>query len=91
MTIDMQKLEDFRTQTTVSGAYLEAWNAFERYSHTQDYQIDLKNYLITFQEDEESILIFFTAPRSDLVLGGGNGKCIINKSSMTVESCSFAK
>ena len=79
--IDKTLLQDYRANTTVSGIYLDAWNKFIK-SDNDIPQLD--NYLITFSEDENDIIIFFSKPKNKPLPGGAGGQVRINKKLGTV-------
>lgn len=89
--INQEKLGSYRTQTTMSGVYLDAWNHFIAYSKSKNIIIDLKSYLITFTENETEYLIHFNQPRTKMILGGGDGLCRISKANMQVIEFKLSK
>jgi hypothetical protein len=74
--IDLELLGRYRTQTVVSGLYLDAWN---KLMGAKDKLPPLDDYLITFDENSEEIIIYFTKPLKEKVPGGGGGSVKINK------------
>lgn len=89
--LNQEKLSNYRTQTTISGVYLEAWNHFTAYSKSKNINVDLKNYLITFTENETEYLIHFKQPRTKMILGGGDGVCRISKANLEVVEFKLSK
>lgn len=88
---DKAKLDSYRTQTTIAGVYLDAWNRFIEYTKSKNIHIDLNSYLITFSENETEYLIHFKHPRTRMILGGGDGLCRISKASMTIVEFKLSK
>jgi hypothetical protein len=89
--INKEKLSSYRSQTTISGVYLDAWNHFVTYSKSKNINVDLKNYLITFTENETEYLIHFKRPRTKMILGGGDGSCRISKVNMEIIEFKLSK
>ena len=89
--LNTEKLEAYRTETTVAGVYLNAWNIFSNYVKNNNINIKLHSYLITFSENDSEYLIYFTKPRIKKTLGGGNGVCRISKTSHQVIEFKLAK
>lgn len=87
--IDNEKLDLRKIKTTVSGCYMEAWNVLFQ---SQKLPQNLDDYLITFEETDEEILIYLTKPLKVKMLGGGSGVFKVSKVTWTlVEGGGLAK
>jgi len=91
VTVDQDRLSEARARTTVSGAYLVAWDMVSRYLEERGSRVDLKDYLITFDEDEDYYIIYFVKPRLGPVVGGGGAKALVKKDTLEVLDFQFAR
>lgn len=79
--VDIKKLEIYRTETTISGFYLKAWNVLvERKALPPN----IDQYLVSFLETEHEVTIYVTKPTRDRILGGGNGKFVVSKKNFEI-------
>lgn len=89
--LDVEKLKSFRKETMISGHYLRVWDVFVKHASDEGYRMNLDDYIVTFDENDENYLIYFKKPTTTNMLGGGNGSCLINKQTMNVVDCKFAR
>jgi hypothetical protein len=91
MQLDHKRLTEARTKTTLSGQYVLVWNQVMQYMREHDYSIDLNDYLITFDEDNENFIVYFTKPVKQPTLGGGSAKAIVRKKDMHIYDFKFSR
>jgi len=91
MQLDHERLTQARTRTTLSGQYILAWDQVRQYMREHEYSIDLSDYLITFDEDDDSYIVYFTKPYKQPALGGGSGKAVVRKNDMHVNDFKFSR
>lgn len=91
MQLDHERLTQARIKTTLSGQYVLVWNQVAQYMRDHNYSIDLNDYLITFDEDDDAFIVYFTKPLKQPALGGGNAKAIVRKSDMHVNDFKFSR
>jgi hypothetical protein len=91
MQVNHERLAQARTKTTVSGQYLLAWDMVKDYMKVNAFQVDLGEYLITFDEDEGSYYIYIVKPSKQPILGGGSAKAQVRKSDLHVYDFKFSK
>ncbi len=89
--LDHEKLKKFRMDTTISGHYLKIWDVYLQYAKKMESSIDIDNYLINFSENNDEYIIVFKKPATQKIVGGGHGKCRINKKLLNVIECKFIK
>jgi len=76
---------------TVAGQYLLVWDQIMQYMREHRYSIDLRDYLVTFDEDNYSYIVYFTKPTKQPTLGGGSTKVVVRKSDMHVNDFKFSR
>jgi hypothetical protein len=91
MQLDQERLSQAKKKTTVSGQYMFVWNKVMNYMQENKFQIDMSDYLITFDEDNESYFVYFIKPYKQPVLGGGGAKVQVRKNDMHVYDFRFSR
>ena len=82
--IDYKKLESYRTITFISVAYLRVWNSINEYLKKSTH-LKLDEYLVSIDEHENMFIVSFSKPFLKPVLGGGVGKCTLDKNSNEIK------
>ncbi|WNO61016.1 hypothetical protein [Rheinheimera sp. MMS21-TC3] len=86
---DKVRLDELRVKTTVSGIYLQAWQAVELHLKANNYVIEYDKILVTFIENDSDYEVYLRKPVTTKILGGGGGICVVSKKDFSVKSCSF--
>lgn len=74
----------------VDGAVLEFWAVcYENLS--QQKKAEIRDYRITFSDHDDRFEVFFKRKSTGMVLGGGHGKCVIDKVTRQVREMSFGR
>lgn len=74
----------------VDGAILEFWAiCYENLSEQK--KMEIGDYRITFSENNDRFEVYFKRKNSGMVLGGGHGKCVIDKATKQVRDMSFGR
>jgi len=89
--LDTKKLDEYKKETTVHGQFLLVWNVIDDYLQTNLPRLNLKEYLITFSDSGDTYTVYFTKPKKKPILGGGSGKCIVDKKELKIKEFKLAK
>ncbi|GAA3918699.1 hypothetical protein [Litoribacillus peritrichatus] len=88
LPIDHEKLEEYRTLTTVSGVYLEVWAQVLKDKRMRD---SLADCLVRFSENDTEFLIDIIRPRPTKILGGGDGRIKVDKKTREIILFTYAR
>ncbi len=84
-------IADEGKKITLSGRYLLVWERVREYMKEKGFRIGPEDYLITFDEDDNSYFISFIKPRKGPLPGGGGARAEVRKSDMHVFDFRFSR
>lgn len=86
---DAEASNDYE-MTTIEGGDLEWWQIC--YDALPDSKkADLKKYRVTIIYKTETVEFFLKKKESGMILGGGHGRCVVEKSSRSVSELYFSR
>lgn len=91
MKPDQEGITETGKKTVLPGSHLLAWEKVREYMTKKGFVINPEDYLIIFDEDDNSYFISFIKPRKKPLPGGGGARAEVRKSDMRVFEFRFAR